>query len=988
MESPHAIRDVRIGTARTRPVSLWRTPRTRALLLLGSVGAVIAPLWLTAQLFTELLWFRELGHPEAYWTTLEWKLLARGVVPLGTVTALLATFAVSDVVMARHPHVRIARGVAVVRPQRWLVYSLVALAGGIVSSLRWPDDGWQHLLLWAHRTEFGVTDPLFGRDVGFFVFSLPVYREVTAWVLDTLVMVCVATVAAYALAGGLRLRRPRSIVPGAGSHLLGIASVLLLVVAWRFRLEQLELALPRERTALVGASYVGVHVRLPALQLLSGLALAGAALCATSIVRRASPRLVVYIIALGALALFGAQSLPSLVQHYQVDPQELTRERPYIHRAIAATRRAYALDDVTLVSLDAGSTVSAADVANDRTTIENVPLWDGGVVRAAMNELETIGSYYDFGQTTIAPYTIDGTRRVMTIAAREVDLRRLGRDARGWANERFAYTHGYGVTGIGAGSVDAERFPIFDQREFASGANPLGVRQPRIYFGERRPSDPPYVVVPSKRGEVEKPIPGSRAATYHYDGPGGIPLTTLARRAAFAARFGDLKLLLSRTVTDRSRIILHRDVRRRVLALAPFLRWDARPTVAVVDGRITYLFHGYTTSDSYPYSARVVFMRARVNYLRQAALAAVDAFSGRVDIYAADDADPIMRAWQAAYPRLFLSPSGMPRALRAQLRYPRALFAKQIEVYATYHAADTTAFWTGADAWERPLQIAGPIERAGELHFPKPEQSIDPDERRENGVTSESFRMRPAYLLARLPGDEEQRFVLASAFTPRGRHNLVAYVAGWVDAHGRLRLTTLSLPRDRLTQGPAQATRRILASEDVSRRLELLNRETRDLGKTAVQRTVLGVPRVLPLARAARDDPAGLHDRRGRRRAAARARHRVRQRPRRVRRLRRGGSQAGARARSERASVRTSARSAIRTSIARATNTTATTIRVTPSGSRNCTVKSSSISVASPRLRRSLIRAATAYSATPAVRSSSMRSRPARGSGPVPAPIA
>jgi uncharacterized protein len=300
-------------------------------------------------------------------------------------------------------------------------------------------------------------------------------------------------------------------------------------------------------------------------------------------------------------------------------------------------------------------------------------------------------------------------------------------------------------------------------------------------------------------------------------------------------------------VNDRSRIIIHRDVRSRVVTLAPFLRWDDRPHVAVVDGRITYLVHGYTTSDVYPYSASVRIGRTRVNYIRASAFAAIDAFSGRVRIYAAADADPILRAWQAAYPGLFLSASRMPGALRAHLRYPRTLYRAQMDVYATYHANDVTAFRTGSDAWERPRQIAGPIERAGELHFPNPERSLDPDERKENGVTAESFRMQPAYLLARVPGDSRERFVIASPFTPRGRDNVVAYVAGWVDSQGRFRLTAANLRRDRLTLGPAQATRRILASSGVSERLELLNRETRDLGQAAVQRTVLGVPRVVPV---------------------------------------------------------------------------------------------------------------------------------------------
>jgi uncharacterized protein len=849
MESPYAIRGVRIGDVRAHPVSLWRTPRTRALLLVGTLGGVAFLLWLMAQLFTELLWFRELGHPEVYWTTLEWKLLAQGMVPLGTVTALLVNFAVVDLVMAGHPEARVSERAVVLWSHRWLAYPLVAFAGGLFSNVRWPDSGWQHLLLWVHRTDFGVDDPLFHRDVGFFIFSLPLYREVTTWLTDIVALASVTAVLAYAVAGGLRIVRPRTIARGARAHLLVLGALVLLVLAWRFRLQQFELAVPDEGTALPGATYVDVRVRLPALQVLSGAALLGAVVCVWSLVHglRLPRRTAVVMIGVAALSLIAWNRLPPLVQRFHVDPQELARERPYVERAIEATRAAYGLDVLTTESVDGSSPISVADLASNRLTIENVPLWDSEVVRAAMNELETIGSYYRFGHGTIGRYVIDGEPRVMTIAARELDLTRLERDARGWANERFAYTHGYGVAGLGASSVDGERFPLFDQREFGSAANPLGVRQPRIYFGELRRPDPPYLIVPSNRGEVEEPIPGSRAATYHYDGPGGIPLSSLLRRAAFAARFGDLRLLLSRTVADRSRIILHRDVRSRVLRLAPFLRWDDRPLVAVLDGRITYLFHGFTTSDAYPYSASVRIGRTPVNYMREAATAAVDAFSGEVSIYASVDADPIMRAWQDAYPELFLSTRRMPRALRGQLRYPAALFTAQMAVYMTYHAVDATAFWTGADAWDRPLQIAGPIERAGEIHFPNPERSLDPDERKESGVTAASWRMQPAYLLARLPGDVRERFLVASAFTPHGRHNLVGYVAGWVGTGGRLRLTALSLPRDQLTLGPAQATRRILASEVVSKRLELLNRETRDLGKAAVQRTVLGVPRVLPL---------------------------------------------------------------------------------------------------------------------------------------------
>jgi uncharacterized membrane protein (UPF0182 family) len=238
---------------------------------------------------------------------------------------------------------------------------------------------------------------------------------------------------------------------------------------------------------------------------------------------------------------------------------------------------------------------------------------------------------------------------------------------------------------------------------------------------------------------------------------------------------------------------------------------------------------------------------SQVNYVRAPALAAVDSFSGQVTIYAVDGGDPILRAWQAVYPTLFQPAAEMPPGLRSHLRYSRRLFDVQARAYATYHASDPTAFWNGSDVWQPSTQVAGPVEDAGEIQFPDPEENVDEDERREGNATPEDWRMQSGYLLARFPGDRRERFMLGASFSPRGRQNLVGYLAGSVDRSGRPQLMLLSLPRDRLTVGPSQATREVLATPAVSRRLELLNRESRDLGRNSVNRTVLGAPRVVPL---------------------------------------------------------------------------------------------------------------------------------------------
>jgi uncharacterized protein len=531
-----------------------------------------------------------------------------------------------------------------------------------------------------------------------------------------------------------------------------------------------------------------------------------------------------------------ATAAPGLIarplERYVVQPQKLTRERPYVAASIAATRQAFALDRIADHASPGSGRVAAADLEQSRTTVENVPLWDADVLRPALDELQSIGRYYSFGRTTLDRYPVDGVPQTLTVAARELDLRGLGPNARGWANPRLAYTHGYGLTAVRSTHAGASGHPHFAQTGFGADANPLGLREPRIYFGDRPAARPPYVVVDSRRAEVDEPAPGSEAPAYHYDGPGGIGLSGLARRSAFALRFGDLNLLLSQTITARSRILVHRAAGERLRALAPFLRWDRAPQTIVAGGRVNFVFSGYTTSRSYPYSQPVELSGSRVNYARAAVHAVVDSFSGSVRIFAADAGDPILRAWRTVYPGLVRPAAEMPAELRSHLRYPVALFDAQIEAYASYHAAEPTAFANGSDTWERALQLAGPVEKVGGIRFP----TDDPAE-----------RTRPATVFARLPGEAQEHFMLVMPFTPRGRENLVAYLAASLDEQGRPSLTLLSLPRNRLTLGPSQVTRRILASPGVSRRLELSNREARDLGETSVDRTIVGEPRLLPI---------------------------------------------------------------------------------------------------------------------------------------------
>jgi len=802
--------------------ALWRTPRVRSLLVLGVLVSVFVLVSLLAHVYTDVLWFRELRHERVFWTTLKWKVLGRTLPAFGTASFLLANFAVVERVLARH---------APLRPVRRLAYPAAAVVAGIVTA-QWRSTGnWQLLALWSGRNDFGARDPVFHRDVGFYVFSLPLQEHVARWCLETLAMGTIATVVAYLAAGRMRNAR---------AHLLALAALGLLVVAWRTRLAEFALVLPHRGSPVPGASYTDVHVGVPAHRALAVLALAGAALCLYAM-RRPLPRAATIVATMAAiLAVLAQNALPAAVERLVVDPQQLTREAPYVSEAISATRTAFALDDVRVRALPSDGAVSVRDITAARRTIANVPMWDRDVLRPALNELESIGRYYRFAGATTDRYEVNGVPRLLTIAARELDRSRLDRS---WATDRFAYTHGYGAVALRAGAVDRTGHPRFGAREFGRSAGSLPLSEPRIYFGDRRDARPAYIVVDSRRGEVDRPSPGSRPPAYHYAGSGGIALSSLLRRAAFAARFGDVKLLLTGTVTSASRIMVHRNARERVTMLAPFLRWDEHPQTVIARGRVQYLFHGYTTAGSYPYSTQAGTGAGRFNYIRAPAEAIVDAYTGQVSLFTLDAREPVLRAWRGTYPGLFRDVAQMPPELRAHLRYPRALFLTQAKVYATYHADDPTALWNGADAWQLPLQLAGPVEGAGEIHFPDPRPTV----KEGDGRLPARWRMRPEYLLARLPGEMRERLLLTIPFTPRGSENLAAYLAGAIGSDGRPRLTLLALPRDRLTMGPTQATRRILATPQVSRRLELLNRESRDLGSGAVNRTIVGDARSVPI---------------------------------------------------------------------------------------------------------------------------------------------
>jgi uncharacterized membrane protein (UPF0182 family) len=818
----------------------WWQPRLRAVVVFGALGMAAVLARIAAHLETEAMWFHELGQDRVFWTLFVGRWLAGSLTGLGTTAVLLVNFWFAE--RSAPPEGRLPGGRRASKRLRRILLSaqLVVSAGlGLAVSRAVVLADWQHLLLWLHRRDFGVTDPLFHKDVGFFVFSLPLYENVARWLLMTTAIALVCAFATHAATGAIRTKpAPISATRAAHAHVLGLGALLLALVAWQHRLSQFALELPRPGETVPGAGYTAVHVELAWLQVLVVVTLAAAAMLAFAAVRRSWSVPAVALALIAVAELVNPAVLPSVVQRFVVEPQTLSRERPYLAHTLALTRRAYDLDRVADLPVPANAAISNGELRANRDVIQNIQLWDTAVLRPEIAQQQAIGSYYGFPKITVDRYQRAGKPEGMIVAERELDLSRLDPSGRTWANDKLAYTHGYGLVAVPAGDagVDDQGKPRFVTSEFAAGRPPAELREPRVYFGVQPRRAQPWVIVRSRRREVEKPLPGgSRQPDYHYSGGAGISMSSPMRRALFALRFGDLNLLLSETLGAHPRILLHRDVGERLRSLAPFLHFERRPEVIVVGGRIMFLAHGYTTSDSYPYAARIRALGGtELNYLRASVVATVDAFSGAVTMYPTDTDDPIMGAWQAAFPTLFTPVERMPADVRAHLRYPRELFDAQARIWASYHIKDVDDFYTKADAWKRPAEVSGPIQRLGNLR---------------NSPTAgrQAPQLHPDYVLGRLPDQRGEQFMLTTMFTPYSEENLSGYLTGTVDALGRPSLTQLSLPRSRRVLGPSQVTRQILASPGVSGRLRLLNQETTDLGARSVNIVEISDPRVVPI---------------------------------------------------------------------------------------------------------------------------------------------
>ena len=673
---------------------------------------------------------------------------------------------------------------------------------------------WRTFLLWRNSTPFNVTDPQFGKDISFYTFDLPFFRFVLGFAFTILIFAGLVNIAVHYIYGGLRAGLANS-TDSARRHLMVFLGLLALLKSAAYSIDKYSLA-TKSDSLITGLKYTDVHALVPAKTILTYIALATSILFFISLFRKGwSIPFIAFGVMLGASVLIG-NLYPAFVQQVQVKPSELQREAPYIQRNIDSTRTSYGLNNVQIEEYQAIDNPSLATLTEDSGTLSNIRLLDPALVSPTFSQLQQIRGFYAFPEALdVDRYMVDGVKRGTVLAVREVDLTGVADDQRNWFNDHMVFTHGYGVVAAYENSASTDGSPSFFESNIPP-AGSLDIEQPRVYFGEKSPA---YSIVGGAQGDpaIELDYPDDKSANGQtnntYTGSGGVPVGNLMQRALFAVQYQEPNILLSNQVSADSKILYDRDPKTRVAKVAPWLTLDGDPYPAVVEGKVQWIIDGFTTSNEYPYAARISLRDAtadsvntqtdalslnsgNITYIRNAVKATVDAYDGTVNIYAWDESDPVLQTWSKAFPGVVKAKSEIPAGVLDHIRYPEDMFKVQRDVLTKYHVTDPQAFYSGQDFWIVPDDPTKPAVKQ-----PQP----------------------PYYLNLRMPDQEAPSFSLTSTFAPTNRQTLAAFMSvnsDHGDDYGTMRV--LQLPRNTTIPGPTQVQNNFESDPEVSKQLSLL----------------------------------------------------------------------------------------------------------------------------------------------------------------------
>ena len=670
---------------------------------------------------------------------------------------------------------------------------------------------WKEYLMFVHASSFTgfPVDPIFGQDLGFYVFSLPFYQFLYRWLMIALIILTTFSAAFHFLNSGIFIHNGKvEFSRFARAHLSILLGIIVLLLGIGYRISAYQL-LFSDQGDFFGAGYTGVHAQLLAYNVCMVISFIAAALLFANIfIRSFKMPIFVLLTILPAYFLLGT-IFPSLQQRFVVDPNELAKERPYIKNNIKFTRLAYDIDRVEEIDFNNKQNLKYSDIRKNTATFENIRLWDWRPLKQTYRQLQELKPYYTFNDIDVDRYTIGGRKFAMTLAARELDIEKLPENSKSWINKHLVYTHGYGIVANRVDRITPEGMPEMLIYDIPTKTKvPIEIDRPEIYYGEH---NNPYVITKTsiEPGEFDYPAGDENKYTI-YQGEGGDVLDSFFKRLLYAVSFGDINILISENINNESRIMFRRNIKEMVRTLTPFLEFDGDPYVVLAGGKVYWIIDAYTTSTQFPYSTPIRTSSGDINYIRNSVKVVIDAYNGSLSYYNMDKKDPILQVYSRIFKGLFKPGDSMPEKLKKHIRYPEALFNIQSRMLLKYHMKNPNVFYNNEDLWEIPNQIY--------------ESAEEP--------------MHSYYMVTSLPNQGDNDYILILPFTPRKKDNMIGFFIAKCDPPQYGQLMLYQLPKEKLSYGPMQIEARINQDADISKQLTLWSQK----GSTVIRGNMLVIP--------------------------------------------------------------------------------------------------------------------------------------------------
>ncbi|MGB3691630.1 MAG: UPF0182 family protein [Spirulinaceae cyanobacterium] len=779
-----------------------------AALLVGIISLFI--LTTLMRLLTQLWWFDTVGYGQVFWTRITWQVLIWFATAVIYFAFLWGNYWLAQS-FTRDRSFSFFTGSYLELYNKYLVnyLALVIIFVAAWAAATESIPAWETILKYIHSTLFQLADPIYQKDISFYFFQLPLYESILAWLSTLLIAALVLSLLIYIFKETVSFQTQwRQILTGkVKTHLSFLLAGIAFLNALGFWLRRYELLYSPEGVVF-GAGYTDVHAKLIAYWVMAFATFALAIIFLVAVYR---PNLTLpgYGIALYlAIFIFINGIYPLWQQRFVVEPNELEKEKPYIENNIQFTRNAYNLQEVQRKDYPAEAQLNRQILQENESTVRNIRLWDYRPLLRTYRQLQEIRLYYKFSDVDIDRYTFDGNYRQVMLSPRELSYSQVSNRARTWVNKRLKYTHGYGLAMSPVNTVAPDGLPELFIKDIPPVSTvDLTITQPRIYYGEETKT---YIFTGTSTKEFDYPL-GEENAFNNYDGKGGVSIASFWRRLVYAYNQRSIKILLSDYFTKNSRIHYHRSIKDRVQQIAPFLRFDDDPYIAVIEGKLTWIIDAYTTSDRYPYSEPLKGNQAsKINYIRNSVKVIIDAYDGTMTFFVIDEIDPVLATYQKIFPNLFTSKAKISPQIKAHFRYPSDLFKIQAQMYLAYHMSNPQVFYNREDLWRFPTTV----------------------------YEGKQETMEPYYLIMRLPGELQEEFVLISPFTPVNKDNMIAWMTARSDGENYGKLLLYKFPKQELVYGPSQIVARVNQTPEISEQLTLWSQE----GSRVIRGDLLVIP--------------------------------------------------------------------------------------------------------------------------------------------------